>query len=713
MKLMNETGSETVVIGTNTSEKSFGIIANEKMFKILSDKIYSDKIAAPIRELSTNALDAHTDAGIADVPFEVHVPTTSEPTFSIRDFGKGMDAQMIEELYTTYGYSSKSHSDAFIGCLGLGSKSPFAYTDRFDIASVYKGMKYMYQCYLDNGVPKIIKFDEFKTDECSGLRVSFNVNRYDIHSFVARMSTIYSYFDTKPTFTGMQIKPENYWQKNRNFYVGGRNHSILMGAVCYQFDINKIIEIVASKEPDTDFSAYRQYPVMLPAPIGSIDIMVSREGVEYTDKTVIFISKFLKQIIKEEKEAFDVEYGKLNTWFERYKYLNGRVNNPYLFNVRSILSKLNDETTHTLEAGKYVVSCAKKWAYASKVERSEYGHATRSYDITIAGVVSSRGSRGSGDPKVVVVKNNSVRHKNAWTSWAREASNRIVILTTSDSAYQAFIDHGIPDISTIESELKKYETVKTSATTNSYKGYFYNIGSWGKFTRGGMIKDLVKEREDNGVHRRILYVPLKGFVPTEKPTGIYNENWASFVNSYFHSKYKVNVVGIRDTDMKQFANDSRFINVIPLLNSIKRDSDRYKYNYIQKIISNNRQVKGICCGDVISEKFMPKEVKEAYRSIKAVLNNTRFQNRKMNLITSIYSMPDSAFNARRKYDTFLDHVAKYFDKNFTLIKGYSGHVFERLFCETDNLTAEEKNLRDEEFIPYIKTKERMLSKKGC
>jgi HSP90 family molecular chaperone len=45
------------------SNNQFTIAQTSKMFKILSDSLYSDKVMAVIRELSTNAYDAHIAAG--------------------------------------------------------------------------------------------------------------------------------------------------------------------------------------------------------------------------------------------------------------------------------------------------------------------------------------------------------------------------------------------------------------------------------------------------------------------------------------------------------------------------------------------------------------------------------------------------------------------------------------------------------------------------
>lgn len=46
-----------------TSSSGFNIAQTSKMFKILSDSLYSDKIMAVIREISTNAQDAHIESG--------------------------------------------------------------------------------------------------------------------------------------------------------------------------------------------------------------------------------------------------------------------------------------------------------------------------------------------------------------------------------------------------------------------------------------------------------------------------------------------------------------------------------------------------------------------------------------------------------------------------------------------------------------------------
>ena len=69
-------------------ESSFTIRNSPAAFEILSAGIYTDGIAAVIRELSCNAFDAHVEAGKADEPFEIHLPNKLEPWLSIKDNGR-------------------------------------------------------------------------------------------------------------------------------------------------------------------------------------------------------------------------------------------------------------------------------------------------------------------------------------------------------------------------------------------------------------------------------------------------------------------------------------------------------------------------------------------------------------------------------------------------------------------------------------------------
>src|SRR5687768_10932663 len=65
--------------------QEFRIKASRKAFEILSGNLYSNKLAACVRELSTNAVDSHVMAGKPTDPIIVHLPNSLEPYFSVKD----------------------------------------------------------------------------------------------------------------------------------------------------------------------------------------------------------------------------------------------------------------------------------------------------------------------------------------------------------------------------------------------------------------------------------------------------------------------------------------------------------------------------------------------------------------------------------------------------------------------------------------------------
>ena len=329
MKIETAAVAENILMG-DLVEKKFGIVENEKMYRILSSKIYTNKIAAPIRELCCNAYDAHVEAGKKDVPFRVHIPTNAEPYFEVQDFGPGLNAHEIENLYTSYGYSSKEDSNSMIGCLGLGSKSPFAYTESFSILSRKGGVQYYYNCVMDNGVPKLVKFDEFPSGEPSGLTIRFEVANTDIRNFLEECKNILRYFHPSPIFNIENLELKEYpefkngicfsldydWGRGRIFDFG-----VLMGNVLYTFNPRTVLEHPACDKADEIRKLLSNVSgLIIQAEIGDIEISVSREAVELKDKTVKFIqSRILNYQDNVKKTLFDKEYKNQLEFLMEYK----------------------------------------------------------------------------------------------------------------------------------------------------------------------------------------------------------------------------------------------------------------------------------------------------------------------------------------------------------------------------------------------------------
>jgi hypothetical protein len=338
VKLEDKVGK--VIISAGMKVTNFRIKVNKHSFKQLYSGLYSDKIHAIIRELSTNAADAHVSAAKPDVPFEVHLPSEMEPYFSVKDYGTGLSPEQIageNGIYITFFESDKSHSDDFTGCLGLGSKSPFAYTDNFMVESRYNGKRYSYVCFHnESGEPCIAQMGECDTDEPNGLKVEFAVKTDDFYEFHGKAEDVLSWFKVKPNVYGKEFKPNvhEYLRKTERYGVRKERegHSmVVMGNVAYKvsagdFSYNKLNDV----ERDV-----LEWGVDLFVDIGDVEFVPSREKLAMTDKTIRGVRKFLGDAIKSIQEELEIHVQKSPSVWKARRMLHD-IKHSILGKVRSM-----------------------------------------------------------------------------------------------------------------------------------------------------------------------------------------------------------------------------------------------------------------------------------------------------------------------------------------------------------------------------------------
>lgn len=161
------------VDSTLTGEK-VGMTIDESalshIMQVLTD-LYADPEQAVIREYSTNALDAHVEAG-EKRPIEVTTPTPLSPFFKVRDYGVGLDAEDIRDIYSRYGTSTKRGSDDVVGMLGLGCKSALTYADQFTLCGVKDGRRVQVSISRDaDGSGSMTIVSDAATTEPNGVEV--------------------------------------------------------------------------------------------------------------------------------------------------------------------------------------------------------------------------------------------------------------------------------------------------------------------------------------------------------------------------------------------------------------------------------------------------------------------------------------------------------------------------------------------------------------
>ena len=299
--------------------KEFTMKATAKSFEILSSSLYSNPIRAIVRELSTNAYDSHIEAKNTN-PFDVHLPTSFEPFFYIRDYGVGLSAEQVENIYITYFDSNKTESNDLVGGLGLGSKSPFSYTQNFTITAIKNGIKSLFSAFInDDGIPAIVKMGEVSSNEPSGVEIKFAVDK-DFYKFEDEARNVYKYFSMKPNFVGKKIDiatiefdskdvvPNLHILKSNSYRT---NAVVLMGNIPYPIDVPNADKVLGP------LKVYQEYAIMIEFPIGEVQFQASREGLHYTKNTIQAIGRKFKELDDSLYSAFKSEMDSIDNVWER------------------------------------------------------------------------------------------------------------------------------------------------------------------------------------------------------------------------------------------------------------------------------------------------------------------------------------------------------------------------------------------------------------
>ena len=328
----------------------FRIRNSAKAFNILSSGLYANKIRAVIRELSCNAVDSHAAAGNKETPFDVHLPNTLEPWFAIRDYGTGLSHEQVTNIYTTYFESTKTASNEFIGALGLGSKSPFSYTDNFTVTAIKDGRKGIYTAFINEaGVPSIAKMTEEDTTEPAGVEVKFAVeDRYDFSKFRDEARQVYTYFSLRPVVSGsaeFEFRDAEYESKDIipgvHSYSDSRRSRAVMGNIAYPVEI-----------PNADTSLGELTHLLncgleMHFAIGELDFQASREGLSYIPQTINAIKNKLMALNAVLATKIAEEADKIDNFWERALWMHKkRENGLWSAAVAEYAKKVNIPTYH-------------------------------------------------------------------------------------------------------------------------------------------------------------------------------------------------------------------------------------------------------------------------------------------------------------------------------------------------------------------------------
>ncbi len=373
--IINQEVSSPVISNVSSAPSRFKIKASAKAFKILSG-FYSEPILAIPRELGANAWDSHVKAGNTDKMFLVHAPNQLEPWFSVRDYGTGLSPEHVDTIYTTYFESTKTSDNDSDGCMGLGSKTPFNYTDNFNVTSFYNGKKYVYNCFIDEqGSPNIMQVAVEDSSEHNGLEIKFGVKAADIDMWVDKITRAYEPFRYRPTIVGAKINypPREYIYQGKHWAMRKRDGhydrgcNAFMGNYCYPISaqsLRRALYNVANSDGYKLEQALNYGNFDFFFNIGDLEVAPNKEQLQYEENnaTALGIITALQTAIADLKEivykAVEIPktrweamylYNKYNGYNSQYSHIRNIIGDiPVSFGKEKItLGSENVHTVHT------------------------------------------------------------------------------------------------------------------------------------------------------------------------------------------------------------------------------------------------------------------------------------------------------------------------------------------------------------------------------
>lgn len=257
------------------------------IMNVLTD-LYADPELAVIREYSTNALDSHIEAGQTR-PLEVTTPTALRPLLTIRDYGVGLDAASIRDIYSRYGASTKRDTNDAVGMLGLGCKSALAYVDQFTLAGIKDGERMLVSIARDEaGAGTMTVLEAGPTDEPDGVEISIPTgNEYTLER---KARDFFSYWEPGLVLlNGSEPKPLEGYEVG-DYIVADRDRSYVREGRHVRDPLTIIMGNVSYPPPDNyEHVAVESLPrnkrLVVRVPIGAVHFTPSREGLQDSPKT--------------------------------------------------------------------------------------------------------------------------------------------------------------------------------------------------------------------------------------------------------------------------------------------------------------------------------------------------------------------------------------------------------------------------------------------
>lgn len=343
---------------------------------------YSDPIGSIVREVTSNAVDAHDEAriirdysvedlmemgifeeiknralkegeeekeavdgwmtGIAEAKMtfatwkqrnvSVRLETrrasifdNEQHLFVVQDWGTGLSPIRVYDIYAKPLSSTKRKTSLQMGAFGLGAKSPLGYgSSSFTLKTIFDGVEYHYIIMMNaEGQAVIDPVFEEPTEAENGTTVEIPIMELDLQNFTNAVSKQLAYFDGVETegfgMTAGSIYGGRTFLFKQNNAV--RQMHLALGRAYYPLDIAQIYPY------ETQSEKWR-VPIALRIPMdlvskdeeeGKVTILWNREALQYNRETIATIKNLIEKAIEEIRELWTANQTPITSMDEFWK----------------------------------------------------------------------------------------------------------------------------------------------------------------------------------------------------------------------------------------------------------------------------------------------------------------------------------------------------------------------------------------------------------
>jgi len=327
----------------------------ETLFRRFTEQ-YSYPISSLIRELTSNATDAHVQlaenqkkAGIDFIEKPVIVKLIEKAgnkQIQFVDSGIGMSKKIVSEVYMEYLKTTKDKTNTQQGCFGMGAKTPMTYLNDtpYQMVTRFNGTELTYMFWYGLNaknlvVPQSSLVSERPTTKDNGTTISVPILNNDFSRFVDGINEQLPYFknivyvgEGSELMKTTAEKLNNYTLYEADTFVMripdgdnsmdnhyNRLHAVI-DQVSYPIDITRC---------ELDYSLRNSLsvlPIGIRFEIGELTVIDSREQLKYGDDNIKKINERINEFLVEIKTLYAEQKTEVKTLLEYISLIDSKEN---------------------------------------------------------------------------------------------------------------------------------------------------------------------------------------------------------------------------------------------------------------------------------------------------------------------------------------------------------------------------------------------------